>query len=339
MTKKTMLFVSLIVLLLIGACAKRSTAPEHSKVLELVKEVPMIGPPKEFSADDRYVYVATEQCGLNVIDTQTWQSRWWDELHPGGSDSQLRLIRRASMVPEHNLLFLGEFDAADKIRIVNTSNQDSLKLHDSITGDTDNLKQIMFRAINDPAGNDIIEGYFGVSRSLTYSRYDGNFYIGRTWIIEYIPGTVSGFDITDQHAVIAVSQRGLVIYDLETRQLVGQIYVPGEALAVKVKGNYAYVACRQNGFRVVDISNPAAPVLKGGYDKTTGHATSVDVKDNLAIVSSGGGGVYLFDITNPDTPVLKENLTSAGYTNYAAFWKDMAVVASRDQGMRFYRIR
>lgn len=331
------MLLALIGIVLFAACAKRNTAWQEQKILNLIREIPVVGNPAEISYKAGKLYIALDQGGMVLVDTNTWQTRWWTQLLPGGADANLVNIRRASMVPEHNLLFLGEYVASDKVRIVDVSDPDSLRLIDSITGGTDGLNRIHFRAIPNPTDSNIIEGFFGAGRNFHYCRYNGSIYLGTTWTIN-APATVSGFDITDQLVVIAAQQRGLVIYNRDNQQHLSEIAVPGEALAVRIAGNYAYVACRQGGFWIVDISNPSTPVLRGGFD-TTGYANSVDLSGNLAVVSSGGGGVYVFDITNPDSPVLKENLTSAGYTNHAIFYQDnRVVVSSRDNGVRIYSL-
>lgn len=335
MPRKVIFISALIVLILIGACARRSTAVDQQKLLLLVSETPTVGSPRDLCFDDRYLYVAADRGGLTVIDSQDWKSRWWGTLYPDSTD--LVMVRLASIVPEYNLLYLGEYDGADKMLAINVSDKDSLKLSHPFQGGTDNLRQMRYQAMKTPSGTNIIEGYFAAGRALSYFKYDGVFYTGHTWKIDYIPDAPYDFDITDNLIVIAAGQQGILVYDLATQNMLGRLPLPGEALSVKVSGNYAYLACRQSGFYVVDISNPSAPVLKGGYD-TTGYATSVDIKDNLALVSSGGGGVYLFDITNPSSVVLKERLTADGYTNGAAFWKDKVVVLARDKGAIVYRL-
>ena len=332
MPRKALLLCALIGIVLIGGCAKRNTAWQEPSILNLVREIPVIGNPADISYDADNLYISLDQGGIVMVNTTNWQSKWWTQVLPGGADAQLVNVRRASMVPQHNLLFLGEFVASDKIRIVDVSDPDSLRLIESITGGTDGLNQIWFKAIPNPTDANIIEGFFGAGRTLNYCRFNGSLYLGTTWSIE-APATVSGFDISDQLVVIAAQQRGLALYNRANQQKLSEIAVPGEALAVKIAGNFAYVACRQGGFWIVDITNPAAPILKGGYD-TTGYATSVDLNGNLAVVSSGGGGVYVFDVSNPENIEIKESLTSAGYTNNAIFYENQVLVSSRDNGVR-----
>jgi hypothetical protein len=63
---------------------------------------------------------------------------------------------------------------------------------------------------------------------------------------------------------------------------------------VQVIDNLAYVA--YEGLRILDISNPADPVLRGKYDTL---ALGVQVVDDLAYVAAGTNGLQILDISNP----------------------------------------
>lgn len=340
MSLKRLLIFAVIVLALLTACAKRSTAPNDSTVLSLFKEIPIVGNALDIAATDTELYVAADQGGLTVINTSNWKSRWWPELLP--PPSPLYLIRRVSVVPEYNYLFVGEYEGGDQINIVDISDPDSLIWADDIKGGTNNLRQIRFSAISNPTGNEIIHGYYastkqGTKPMFTYWRFAGVGDARAVWDIE-TPYTIHGFDVTSNLVVLTQQQRGLFIYERRTQNKISEIPLTGQALAVKVSGNYAYVACRQEGLQIVDISDPSDPKFVSRFD-TKGYATSIDIKDNLALVSSGSGGVYLFDVSNPAKPVLKENITSAGYTNNAIFYKYKVVVAARDKGVMVYKFK
>lgn len=343
MSQKRLLILAVVVLALFTACAKRSTGPTDNNVLSLYREIPIVGNALDIASTDTELYVAGDQGGLTVINTDTWKSRWWQNLLP--PPSPLYYIRCLYLVPEYNYLFMGEYDAADKIYIVEISNPDSLVLFDKIQGGTNNLQQIRFNAINNPAGNDIIHGYYTSTKSsevsttgtptFTYWRYAGVGDARTVWEIE-TTYPIHGFDVTSELVILTQQQRGLFIYERRTQNKLSEIPLTGQAMAVKVSGNYAYVACRQEGLQIVDISDPSEPKFVSRFD-TKGYATSIDIKDNLVLVSSGSGGVYLFDVSNPAKPLLKENITSAGYTNNAIFYKDKVVVAARDKGVMVYK--
>ncbi len=335
MLKKLIVMLAAAFLLLSG-CARRNPAWQDQDILTLIQQVQVVGNPVDLSFDDENIFVAQDQGGISVIDATDYSQRWWPEVYPPSADATLVNIRNVSAVGEHKMLFLGEYVSADKIRIIDYSDPDSLRLIDSITGGTDGLQSISFSAIESPVDDNIVQGFFGAGRNLMYARYNGELYLGTDYVIN-TPATAAGMDATDDYIYVAAQQRGLVIYDRASRQEISEIALPGEALQVKLAGNYAYVASRQGGLNVVNVGAPDEPLLVKTFD-TTGYATTVDVQGNLAAVSSGSGGIYLFDVSTPGNPILKQNLSSAGYTNNAKFHQGKLVVASRDQGVLIYAI-
>jgi Tfp pilus assembly protein PilE len=93
-------------------------------------------------------------------------------------------------------------------------------------------------------------------------------------------------------------------------------------LDVQIVGNYAYVADNFSGLQIIDISNPAAPTLKGNYD-TSGNAYGVQIVGNYAYVADYGGGLKIIDVsdfTNPSIStvtlaVSPSSVTEDGTTN------------------------
>ncbi len=119
-------------------------------------------------------------------------------------------------------------------------------------------------------------------------------------------------------------------------------------MGVAVSGSYAYVADRTSGLRVIDISNPASPILsrylrhfqcpgrrgqrllrlRGGrgfrpagdrhlqsrLTDPQGHlrhhssASGVAVSGSYAYVADGVSGLRVIDISNPASPTLKGTL-------------------------------
>ncbi len=336
------LTILIIILLALLSCAKKSTEWNPKHVLQLSWAVPMVGNPLDLDVTDSLLYVAEDQGGLSVIKLSDYSKKWLTGLASvGGDNVPLIKVRKVSAISSLNRLFINETDGTDLIRIVNTADPDSLRILDNITGATQDIQDMQFQPITDPGSAFTFEGFFCAGRNVSYGKYG-----------QHVPGLPSFFAITDtyeppasangaflgsQYVYVAAEQRGLLIYNRATRTLVGEADLPGEAQKVKVVGNHAYVACRQDGLQIVDVSNPAAPVRIGSYN-TTGYATHVDVWNNYAIVSSGGGGVYLFDVSVPSNPVLKDNITDCGYANNVRFHGGKALVASRDKGMLFYNI-
>ena len=116
----------------------------------------------------------------------------------------------------------------------------------------------------------------------------------------------------DDHAVIMIDGQSIAVEQAAT--LVGNYGTPDQAFDVQVVGNYAYVAARDSGLQIIDISNPTTPTLKGNYD-TSGYALDVQVVGNYAYVAAHTSGLQIIDISNPITPTLKGNYDP----NYAVF--------------------
>ncbi len=74
-----------------------------------------------------------------------------------------------------------------------------------------------------------------------------------------------------------------------------------EALGVTIKGIYIYVANGQDGFRIVDISDPSNPKAIGKLE-TESRANEVFVEDNIAYVNVSGNGIYVIDVSDPNNP-------------------------------------
>ncbi len=338
--RRLVVLIAAALLLLIG-CAKRNPAWQDPELLSLVKQISVAGNPMDLSFDDDWIFVAQDQGGISVIDRNDFSHRWWPEVNPPSADAVMARIRGVSAVGKHKILFASEYWAADKIRVIDYSNPDSLRLLDSITGGSDNLKSIFFQAIENPTDENIIEGFFSVGGSeprARYTRYNGYSYVGSDYNIVTTPWVPEHVDANQTHVFLAMGQRGLMIYDRQSQQKLSELTLPGEALYVKVKGNYAWLACRQAGLCVVNIADPTWPILVSTFD-TTGYATTVDLKGNHAVVSSGGGGIYLFDASNPANPRLLQNITTLGYTNNAKFCDDLLLVAARDKGVVIYRFQ
>ena len=64
----------------------------------------------------------------------------------------------------------------------------------------------------------------------------------------------------------------------------------------------AYIADQEAGLRIVDVSDPAAPV-ELGFLLMPFNAENVTVDGTKAYVSDGPGGLRIIDVSNPAAPV------------------------------------
>jgi len=81
-------------------------------------------------------------------------------------------------------------------------------------------------------------------------------------------------------------------------RFVGQCSTPGWACQVCVQGSYAYVADYDGGLRIIEVSDPAAPVEIGSCDSVY-DAMHVVVHGTYAYVASGAHGMHSVDVSDP----------------------------------------
>lgn len=333
------LFICLMlaILLLASSCAKRNTAYEDGHKLSLITSVPVVGNPVDLSFTSQKLYVALDQGGLSIIDLNSYNQEWLTHISADdGSNTAFVKIRKISVVEEHNFLFVNETEGTDKVHIVDTTIADTLKAVDSITGATQDIQQLICTAIPNPTTPDIIEAIYCNGRSVNYGKYNGQLWLGSEFSIT-TPATASGIAMNEHNIFVAAEQRGLLIYSRADQQLISELALPGEAQKVILSGNTAFIACRQQGVQIVDITNPAVPVRLSGYS-TSGYASDVDFYNNMVAVSSGSGGLYLFDVTSPANPKLIQRISDYGYVNTVKFIAGKLVVGTRDNGVLFYKI-
>ncbi|MCI0541689.1 MAG: hypothetical protein L0Z50_41355, partial [Verrucomicrobiales bacterium] len=82
-------------------------------------------------------------------------------------------------------------------------------------------------------------------------------------------------------------------------------YARGQAYAVRVSGQRAYVAASVGGVMIFDVSDPAMPRRIGSINLK---APVEDVRDlrvvgNLAYVANWTAGLFIVDVTDPSSPV------------------------------------
>lgn len=99
---------------------------------------------------------------------------------------------------------------------------------------------------------------------------------------------------------------------------IGQYMAPVMTFDLALKGNYAFVACWWDGFRVVDFSNPQSPVLKSHkFGWFNGAIPGVDfcyvqaldiygdylyLVDYMPFENEDTKGLYIFNISDPENP-------------------------------------
>ncbi len=98
----------------------------------------------------------------------------------------------------------------------------------------------------------------------------------------------------------------------------GGVATADSARAVVVVGDHAFVADGAAGLTVLDVSDPAAPILLTKLP-LSGTAVSLDVAEGLAVVAALDAGVLVVDVTIPAAP------TSIGAVATSTPAKDVVV--------------
>jgi|GEM_PF-6876671 len=131
-------------------------------------------------------------------------------------------------------------------------------------------------------------------------------------------------DFSDDVLYVTSWQQGLLVYDVHdstSPTLLTTLADAGAARDVQVDGTYAYLAT-DNSMRIVDISNPAQPLILGSYDNsgpTFCNASGICLWGGKAFVSFRYGGIKVIDISDVDDPVA----TSTVYVSSEAKWVEV----------------
>ena len=134
----------------------------------------------------------------------------------------------------------------------------------------------------------------------------GNAALGGNWQLEVNIPVTETFHRTSLHLSDIVADTLHSYQGVFAPTLVGHWDHLNEMNTVTVVGNYAYAM--GDRLDIIDISNPAKPLVKGSY-KISGRygGQSVQVVGNYAYVADSDKGLEIIDISNPSTPTLKGN--------------------------------
>jgi uncharacterized repeat protein (TIGR01451 family) len=156
-----------------------------------------------------------------------------------------------------------------------------------------------------------------------------------------IGGSVRAVAINGQYAYLAEGA-GIVVLDISNPHnpvKLGKTHLPNGDLVwgLAVSGHYLSVAAGENGLHIINIANPAAPVLTGHYD-TAGYARDVAVAGSYAYVADGSAGLRVINIANPAAPVENGFYNTPGNANGVALDSSYAYVADGSAGLRVISI-
>ena len=162
----------------------------------------------------------------------------------------------------------------------------------------------------------------------------GNAALGGNWQLEVnIPATET-FHGTSLHLSDIVADTLNTYQGVFAPTLVGEWDFLSYPNAVTVVGNYAYAV--GDTLEIIDISNPAKPVVKGSYKIEGGRG--VQVVGNYAYVAGHGTGIKIIDISNPTNPTLKGYYDTFSDANGVQVVGSYAYVADGGAGLQIIDI-
>lgn len=102
---------------------------------------------------------------------------------------------------------------------------------------------------------------------------------------------------------------------------------------IQVQNQIAYIANQEMGLMLVDVSDPANPLIRATYD-TPGYAIGIDVVDGLAYVADSYEGLHIIDVTNVDAPLRVGTLVTEQFASDVHVEDGVAYVAGGFTGVQ-----
>jgi hypothetical protein len=129
----------------------------------------------------------------------------------------------------------------------------------------------------------------------------------RTWV--QTNSDACGLHIEGNMAFVAACKDGLQIFNItdpDLPVLISSLQTPGSAWDVWVHDGFAYLADFDAGMTVVDVSNPAEPLLVGtttwvDHDQT---AEIIRGEGEVVFIAAGPLGLVIIDVSDPYQPVV-----------------------------------
>jgi hypothetical protein len=107
-------------------------------------------------------------------------------------------------------------------------------------------------------------------------------------------------------AVAAAGPIGLVIVEFPASggpRILAGIETGGDARAVEVSGQHAFVASGARGLVIVDLADPASPAIAGTFDPgATDMARGLALEGDRAYLCMGSSGLVILDVADPASP-------------------------------------
>ena len=317
MTKKYLPLL-LLTILLLASCADFLEPIINNGELVIEAIIPTIGFARDVFVSDDYIYIAEDQAGFSIYD----KTNNLLVTHYYGNIENARLIQAVDAIKQ--VFVYDQYGSPAAIMVYDITDPSNPAEMPPITGQTGDIEAL----VCDIQPDNSIDVLWTHTNIYQYGNYDN------IWLGSYaynFPNAVGGFDIVDTLLFVTGEQRGLYITNRNDGTIISEVNTPGTAVDVKVYGNYAYIADKEYGISVIDISDITRPELIYNHD-TSGYAQRIDAEGDYLAVASGGGGVYLFDISDRAQPEFTDRWDDSdiGYTYDVDIHEGEVFVATRE---------
>jgi hypothetical protein len=141
------------------------------------------------------------------------------------------------------------------------------------------------------------------------------------------------------------TSKGLRLFDYIYDLVFSENYLydlPANVGEMVLSGNHLYVANNHEGFRIVDISDPTNPTMKGSYNIADSFwVEGVDVSGNYAYVTAlreyetghDERGLHILDVSDPSNVTFKGAYDTAGWTSEVVLAGNYACVTDSFSGL------
>ncbi|MBD3337228.1 MAG: hypothetical protein GF355_17075, partial [Candidatus Eisenbacteria bacterium] len=182
--------------------------------------------------------------------------------------------------------------------------------------------------------------------SIAYVGYGGSIYILDLLLPGFPPwaiidtGGVTDLVVRDGYAYV-INGDGFRVVDVSipnSPQHAAFLPLDTSLRDIVVSGDYAYLASRIDGLKVIDISDPENPFEAGGYTDVYAIAWQAEVAGDYAYVAHSANGLTVLDIQDLAEP---EHLASTGSlteTRDVAYGDGLAYAADGTEGLRIFDV-
>ena len=330
---KTVILILTLTIIFLVCCAKLSEPFIKEKVLEIEYIYPTTGYARDVYVSDSVIYIAEDQGGFSIYNHFTdIQLCHVDSVIV--IDKSIENARLISAVEEESLLFVyDKYGSPAGIIVFDIGDLYNPSFVFLIISDTEDFEDIKSMYC------DIGSVYLFWTRRNEYTF--GIFIYPITWTVSQtfsFPNSVRGFDLDSTYIYLTGEQLGLYIASRSLGNIISETNTPGEALAVKVDNNYAFVACQEAGFSVIDVSDKENPNIISSVE-TGFYANSIDVEGNYLVVGVYRDGAYLYDISNIEQPQFLDKIDDEeiGRYTYKVVLHNGKIYAATSRGV--YKIK